>query len=303
VEVACFTNLPLDPLDYHGSLSEYRDAKAHLLTLLRDSESGVVLNGDDAAWSRLPPVPGRLLVTRVGKEELPAPASGERLPDLKACELRFTGTGTEFHLEWGDEREAFRTLLLGAFNVENTLTAVGAGLLSGIPLREAAAALADAVPPTGRLEVTATDPVPVILDYAHTPDALERVLKVLRPLFPGRLIAVFGAGGDRDRSKRPEMGRIAAACADVAVVTSDNPRTEDPDRIIDEIVAGMGEGPHHRITDRRQAIAFALDLARPGDVVLLAGKGHETYQVVGTERRDFDERAVVREILGGEGPS
>jgi UDP-N-acetylmuramoyl-L-alanyl-D-glutamate--2,6-diaminopimelate ligase len=139
--------------------------------------------------------------------------------------------------------------------------------------------------------------VPVVLDYAHTPHALERVLETLRPLYPGRLVLVFGAGGDRDRGKRPAMGRAAVRGADVIIVTSDNPRTEDPDAIIDEIEAGMGGASFQRIADRREAIAHALEVARPGDVVLLAGKGHETYQIVGTERRPFDEREVVREIL------
>jgi UDP-N-acetylmuramoyl-L-alanyl-D-glutamate--2,6-diaminopimelate ligase len=151
----------------------------------------------------------------------------------------------------------------------------------------------------GRLERIAGPPdcATVLADYAHTPDALERALEAVRPLVAGRLIVVFGAGGDRDPGKRPEMGRIAAAGADLAVVTSDNPRTEDPERIIDAIEQGMGHAPRRRITDRREAIRFALREAGPDDVVVLAGKGHETYQVVGTEKRHFDEREVVREIL------
>jgi UDP-N-acetylmuramoyl-L-alanyl-D-glutamate--2,6-diaminopimelate ligase len=148
------------------------------------------------------------------------------------------------------------------------------------------------------MEVTVRAPVPVILDYAHTADALRRVLETVRPLYSGRVILVFGAGGDRDRTKRPEMGGVAARGADLAIVTSDNPRTEDPDAIVDDIVAGMRGASYERITDRRDAIARALAVARPGDVVILAGKGHETYQIVGTERRPFDERVVVREILG-----
>jgi UDP-N-acetylmuramoyl-L-alanyl-D-glutamate--2,6-diaminopimelate ligase len=150
----------------------------------------------------------------------------------------------------------------------------------------------------GRLERIAETPCPVLRDYAHTPDALERALAALRPLTSGRLIAVFGAGGDRDRGKRPLMGGVAQRGADVVIVTSDNPRTEDPDAIIDEIVAGMVHGGYERVADRRSAIARALELARADDIVLLAGKGHETYQIVGIEKRPFDEREVVAELLG-----
>lgn len=147
------------------------------------------------------------------------------------------------------------------------------------------------------MEVVVRDPVPVIIDYAHTPAALDRVLETVRPLFSGRVILVFGAGGDRDSSKRPHMGRIASAGADLAIVTSDNPRTEDPESIVDDIVAGMRGAEFERVTDRRDAIARALDVARPGDVVLLTGKGHETYQIVGTERRPFDEREILKDLL------
>jgi UDP-N-acetylmuramoyl-L-alanyl-D-glutamate--2,6-diaminopimelate ligase len=138
----------------------------------------------------------------------------------------------------------------------------------------------------------------VVIDYAHTPDALSRALAALRPLTAGRLIVVFGAGGDRDRGKRPEMGRAAAAGADLSIVTTDNPRTEDPDRIADDIEAGMNGAPRLRLLDRREAIGRALEVAGAGDVVLLAGKGHETYQIWGTEVRPFDERVVVTELLG-----
>ena len=307
VDVACFTNLSRDHLDYHGDLATYRAAKARLLDLLRDTESGVVVNGDDPAWEALPRIEGRLLVTRVikdgeeGSSDVDTgssrPPARTRLPPLLASEVELSGTGARFRLRWGEAEAAVTTPLLGAFNVENALVAAGASLLSGLPLEALVRRLTGIAPPPGRLEVTVRQPVPVILDYAHTPDALRRVLETLRPLYPGRLIVVFGAGGDRDRAKRPEMGRIVARGADIPVVTSDNPRTEDPERIVDDIVAGMEGNAHHRITDRREAIRVALELARPGDAVLLAGKGHETYQVVGTEKRDFDERVVVREFL------
>lgn len=298
--VAAFTNLTGDHLDYHGDLPAYLAAKARLLGLLRPG-GGVVVNGNDPAWADLPRVDGPLLLVRIAGREVREPRSAERLPDLVARDLELTGEGSGFRMERdGEEVDVFLPLL-GRFNVENALVAVGTALLAGLSVSEAASALSGAPPAAGRLEVTVREPVPVILDFAHTPDALERVLETLRPLYPGRLIVVFGAGGDRDRTKRPKMGRVAARLADVALVTSDNPRTEDPDRIVDEILEGMGEADgarHERIVDRREAIARALELARPGDAVLLAGKGHETYQVVGTERRPFDERQVVREILG-----
>ena len=150
----------------------------------------------------------------------------------------------------------------------------------------------------GRLEVVARRPFTVVIDFAHTPDALRGVLTMMRPLTSGRLIVVFGAGGDRDRGKRPEMARAVAQVADLVVITSDNPRTEDPESIIDDIVSGMNGSPFERMGDRREAIGYALAQGRAGDLVLLAGKGHERYQVVGTERQPFDERLIVEEQLG-----
>jgi UDP-N-acetylmuramoyl-L-alanyl-D-glutamate--2,6-diaminopimelate ligase len=307
-DTACFTNLSRDHLDYHGSWEAYRRAKAHLVDLLRETGAGVVVNGDDPAWSALPAIPGQLLVTRVtttGERTEPrafeAPPAGERRGDLKLLEVELTGEGSRFSVEWEGAALEGELPLLGRFNAENAATALGAALLQDVPLEEGVERLAAASAPPGRLEVTAREPAPVILDYAHTPDALARVLETLRPLYPGRLIVVFGAGGDRDRAKRPEMGRVAARGADIPIVTSDNPRTEDPEAIVDDIISGMGAASHHRIVDRREAIATALEMARPGDAVLLAGKGHETYQVMGTQRRPFDEREVVRSLLEGRG--
>jgi len=309
-DVAVFTNLTRDHLDYHGSFESYLAAKAHLLDLVKE-DGVVVVNGEDPAWRALPPFHGRWMLTRVSSigdrgqfEEWGERAgSGERLPDLVAGELDLSGEGSRFRVWWGGDDAAVSLPLLGRFNVENALAALAVALLMGMRLSDAAATLSDAPPPTGRLEVTARKPVPVILDYAHTPDALRRVLETLRPLYVGRLIVVFGAGGDRDREKRPEMGRIAVEGADLAIVTSDNPRTEDPDAIVDEILAGLPAGlpagRYERITDRRRAIARAIEVARPGDAILLAGKGHETYQIVGHEKRPFDEREVVRAILSG----
>jgi UDP-N-acetylmuramoyl-L-alanyl-D-glutamate--2,6-diaminopimelate ligase len=166
----------------------------------------------------------------------------------------------------------------------------------GVPPDTVAERLTHAPQVPGRMERIGTRPCTVLRDYAHTPDALERALETVRQLTRGKVIVVFGAGGDRDRGKRAPMGEVCVRLADVAIATSDNPRTEDPERILDEVEAGMRSKPHHRLTDRREAIALALELARDGDTILLAGKGHETYQVVGTEKRPFDERAIVREM-------
>jgi UDP-N-acetylmuramoyl-L-alanyl-D-glutamate--2,6-diaminopimelate ligase len=305
VDVAAFTNLTRDHLDYHLTMEAYLAAKAHLLKLLSE-DAEVVVNAGDPAWSGLPPVQARVRPVGFAGEPAPGiPTGGERLPALLAHGVRYSGTGARFQL--GEEGQAetheVRLPLLGRFNVENALVAAGIALAAGQPPATVAANLSMASAPAGRMEITLTEPVPVILDYAHTPDALARAMETLRPLYPGRLIVVFGAGGDRDRSKRPQMGRIAAEGTGFAIVTSDNPRTEEPSAIVDDIVAGMpadGEGRRWiRVEDRRRAMARALEIAEPGDAILLAGKGHETYQVVGTEVRDFDERVILRELLAG----
>ena len=299
VDVAVLTNLSHDHLDYHKNIENYRQAKARILFLVRRG-GGVVVNGGDPAWSDLRAIDARLIVTRLAGEDVAGrPAWGsDSLPDLVAGSLVISGEGSRFRVGWGGDEAYVSLPLLGRFNVENALSAIGAALLADQKLKMVAEALAEAPPIEGRLEVTVTDPVPVILDYAHTPHALERVLETLRPLCRGRLIVVFGAGGDRDRTKRAEMGSVAARGADLSIVTSDNPRTEDPELIVDEILDGMEGSVCERITDRREAIARALEHAESGDMVLLAGKGHERHQIVGTERRAFDERAVVRELLG-----
>jgi UDP-N-acetylmuramoyl-L-alanyl-D-glutamate--2,6-diaminopimelate ligase len=187
--------------------------------------------------------------------------------------------------------------LIGGFNIDNALAAAAAALALGLSLETVAQRLATAPQVPGRLELLADRPT-VLRDYAHTPDALVRALAALRPFTTGRLIVVFGCGGDRDRGKRPLMAAAARDGADHLIVTSDNPRTEDPERILDEIVAPLAPGSFDRIEDRRAAIAHALALADPArDVVLLAGKGHETYQIRGTTKLPFDEAAIVRELM------
>ena len=187
--------------------------------------------------------------------------------------------------------------MVGGYNVENALAAAAAAIAVGVTPALAAERLARAPQVAGRLETVVREPFHVLIDFAHTPAALSGALGALRPLTDGRLIVLFGAGGDRDRTKRKPMAEAVARVADVAVLTSDNPRTEDPDAIIDDLAEGVGEMEFVRMTDRRAAIRAALEVARPGDTVVLAGKGHERYQVIGTEKQPFDEAAIARDAL------
>jgi UDP-N-acetylmuramoyl-L-alanyl-D-glutamate--2,6-diaminopimelate ligase len=275
-----FTNLTRDHLDYHGTMESYLAAKLKLDGLL--AADGVqVVNADDSAWQVLPARQRRIVYGLSGTAE------------VRAEELQLGNAGTTFRLVTPAGRAIVHLPLLGDFNVSNALAAAAAANALGVPLEVIAERLANVPQVPGRMERIAERPAVILRDYAHTPDALERALMALRPLTPGRLLVVFGCGGDRDRGKRAVMGRIAATLADRAIVTSDNPRTEDPDRIIDEVEQGMGEVPHERHADRHAAIAAALQAAREGDTVLLAGKGHETYQVIGTVKVPFDEREIV----------
>jgi UDP-N-acetylmuramoyl-L-alanyl-D-glutamate--2,6-diaminopimelate ligase len=288
-DVVVFTNLTRDHLDYHVTEAAYLAAKLLLAERVR-ANGWAVINARVPEWQAV-----RARVSRVLSFGIETEA------DLRASHVIVTEHGTRFVCTYRDEVVPVELPLLGAFNVENTLGALGACLALGLELRACVARLAAVPQVPGRLERIADSPCTVLRDYAHTPDALERVLQTLRPLVRGRLIVVFGAGGDRDPGKRPLMGAVAHANADVIIVTSDNPRTEDPDAIIDQIVAGIPAARRQRITDRGSAIAHALDLARKGDVVVLAGKGHETYQVLGTTKVPFDERAIVAGILSQRG--
>jgi UDP-N-acetylmuramoyl-L-alanyl-D-glutamate--2,6-diaminopimelate ligase len=280
-----FTNLTRDHLDYHGTMESYLASKLRLATLL--SNDGVaVVNAEDPAWRSM-----RRDVRRItfGRH-----AAG----DVHATGISLDAAGCRFRLESVFGSADVALPLLGDFNRSNALGAAACALSLGLPMQVVAERLNSAPQVPGRMERLMETPYVVLRDYAHTPDSLERALSALRPLTSGRLIVVFGCGGDRDKGKRPIMGRIAAEKSDLPIVTSDNPRTEDPEAIIDDIVAGMGTTPRRRIADRRAAIREALEAARPGDTVLLAGKGHETYQVVGTEKLPFDEREILRELTG-----
>jgi len=290
-DTAVFTNVGRDHLDYHVDQDSYVAAKARLLALVKDDGNAVV-NRAVPEWASLSRQGVRRLSYGIGDEA-----------DVRAREVECHVGGARFELVHEDDGEVVDIPLLGRFNVENALAAACVAVAAGISLSKVAEGLRTAPQIDGRLEVVVREPCAVLIDFAHTPDALENVLATLRPLVDGRLIVVFGAGGDRDASKRPLMGQVVARWADVAVVTSDNPRTEDPDAIIDEIVAGAPAFDGLRIADRFQAIRAAVDIARPGDMVLLAGKGHERYQVVGRERLPLDERDVVLRHLEGGAPA
>lgn len=281
-----FTNLTRDHLDYHGTMEQYLAAKLRLSSHL--ALDGIeVVNFDDPVWRDMPERAGRITFG-LGDGAM-----------LRATDIELSASGSRFRLtgRWGEADASLP--LLGDFNIANALAAAACALGLGRTLTEVTGRLAATPQVPGRMERIAGRPCVVLRDYAHTPDALERALATLRPLTPGRLIVVFGCGGDRDRGKRPIMGRIAAERADLAVVTSDNPRTEDPEVIIDDVEEGMGSVPHLREVDRRAAIGAALAEAGPEDTVLLAGKGHETYQVIGTDKLPFDEREIVRILAGG----
>ena len=284
-DAAVFTNLTQDHLDYHKTMEEYRGAKGILFTQCRRA----VLNLDDEA--------GRWYLERL---KCPAFTYSENCAqaDLTARNIRLFPGHVEFEALTLGHITRIHLPIPGGFSIYNALAALSAGLCLGLDLEKMAAALRSVHGVKGRVEVV---PVPraytVIIDYAHSPNALENILMTARDFTAGRLICLFGCGGDRDRSKRPIMGSVVRELADLAVVTSDNPRTEDPEAIIADILAGMGPEDEavHVEPDRRKAIGWALSQGRPGDVIVLAGKGHETYQEVNGVQYHMDEREIVEE--------
>ncbi|MBO6940769.1 MAG: UDP-N-acetylmuramoyl-L-alanyl-D-glutamate--2,6-diaminopimelate ligase [Deltaproteobacteria bacterium] len=301
--VAAFTNLSRDHLDFHGTMEAYLEAKASLFT--EHGPKAAVINVDDPAGAQLAErIPNALTVGR-----------------RENARLRIVGStmareGIRAELSYGGQPLSLESSLVGGHNLENLVVALGCGIALGIDPAEACAALGRAPAAPGRLEPVA-DPrgVTVLVDYAHTPDALHNALRAVRPITEGRLMVVFGCGGDRDPGKRPQMGRAAAEGADVVVVTSDNPRTEDPSAIVEAIVPGVEATGLARASadadrgfvvevDRERAIQIAVAAARPGDTLLIAGKGHEDYQIVGTTKRHFDDREIARAAIAaatGEG--
>jgi UDP-N-acetylmuramoyl-L-alanyl-D-glutamate--2,6-diaminopimelate ligase len=301
-DVGVFTNLTQDHLDFHGTMDAYRDAKGLLFTTYADAARAAgkrfvaVLNVDDEAGLFYYRQYGNRATDVVTYSPGGVGANAVVVPsDIRAHIDRITFTAAtpvgpvEAALPFG-----------GGFNVENALAAIGYGVARGLSPEVIAEGLANCPPVPGRFQpVRAGQEFAVLVDYAHTPDGLENVLRSARPLTQNRLIAVFGCGGNRDRTKRPKMGKLALDLADVAVVTSDNPRKEEPEAIIDEILTGMA-GPGAEVvreSDRRKAIALAVGRARPGDTVVIAGKGHEAYQIVGDQTFPFDDVQVASEEI------
>jgi len=286
-EVGIFTNLTQDHLDFHKTMEAYCDAKS---ILFQNCRTGVY-NADDPWSPRLMKEAACVRFSYAVRAEA----------DLKAENIELSADHISFDAVTKTARTKIYVGIPGGFMVYNTLDALGAALALGVPLERSAEALARVPHVKGRVEVVPTPGknYTVLIDYAHSPDGLQNVLTSVKGFAKGRTVAVFGCGGDRDKTKRPKMGKIAADLADFVVVTSDNPRTEQPREIIREILAGM-EGtktPYQVIEDRTEAIRWALDHAEPGDVITLCGKGHETYQVVGTEKRHMDEREIVAGYL------
>jgi UDP-N-acetylmuramoyl-L-alanyl-D-glutamate--2,6-diaminopimelate ligase len=298
---ACFTNLSQDHLDYHGSMASYFEAKAGLFDPTRTAAAAVnVGDRHGLEIARRARDAGLAVMTFAVAGE----RDGERI-DVVAEGVETSSSGSRFVLVTAETgaRAAVDSPLLGAFNVSNALAAATTALAAGFPFDAVVAGLQAPLAIPGRLErviASPDQPFTVLVDYAHTPDALDRVLEAARRLASGgRVVVVFGSGGDRDRQKRPAMGRAAATGADTVVLTSDNPRSEDPEQIARAVLDGLRDGPAnvHVELDRRAAIRESLHSARPGDVVVIAGKGHETGQTIGEETIPFDDRVVAREEL------
>lgn len=291
-----FTNLTQDHLDYHGTMEEYFRAKKKLFEQL-NSDAIAVINADDPYGTRLVEGCAAHVITY-------GTGSGA---DVRATGITLSVGGSRCTIAYHKEASEIRSTLTGQFNIANMLAAYATGVGLGIPAETAAAGIAQVEAVRGRFEqIAAPAGWTAVIDYAHTPDALENCLRTIRAIMPGgrghRIITVFGCGGNRDRGKRPVMGRIATTMSDVTIVTSDNPRNEDPRAIIREILVGAAAPDTVRTEpDRRRAIRLALTDARPGDVVLIAGKGHETYQVVGDTKLHFDDREEVESFIREKG--
>jgi UDP-N-acetylmuramoyl-L-alanyl-D-glutamate--2,6-diaminopimelate ligase len=283
---AIFTNLTRDHLDYHGTAEAYRNAKLRLFRELPRTSTAVI-NADDPAARWFMEASSDKVLTY----------SLEREADFRAVDLRLARDSIAFRLRFPDGEKDVHAPLIGRFNAHNLLAVLAGAYALGVTMETATRALRTAKPVRGRVEVVPIQaPFTVIVDYAHTPDALEKILSTLRALKPARLITVIGAGGDRDKGKRPLMAEASARHSDLVILTSDNPRSENPEAILADMEAGLPRDAHHvHEADRREAIEIALREARAGDTVLVAGKGHETYQEIRGVRHPFDDREVVIE--------
>jgi len=294
-DVAIFTNLSQDHLDYHGTMEDYFESKARLFSALGSvrKTGRAVVNADDAY--------GRELIKRLGGENAVVSYGASSAAVIRAEDVRVSAEGSYFVVHTPEERMPVSLPLIGRYNVSNALAAIGAAQVLGIDLRTVESALGQLRCVPGRIEsVEVPEDYRVFVDYAHTAEALRNVLATVAELTRGRLIVVFGCGGDRDHGKRKAMGLAACDLADFSILTTDNPRTEDPREILKQIEEGFAppRNNHHQvIEDRREAIERALDIARPGDAVVIAGKGHETYQEFADTVVPFHDRQVVEEYF------
>lgn len=283
-DIGVYTNLSREHLDYHKSMESYAEAKA----ILMQSSDICVINADDEYAPFMKKNARNKAVTYAIDTDA----------DVMAEKVRLHHDGIEYKLTSKSGSYDIVYSVIGKFSVYNSLAALTVGMVMNVSMKRAVKAVADMKTVRGRIEKIKNDrKINILIDFAHTPDSLENVLKTVREVYDKRLITVFGCGGDRDKTKRPIMGKIACKYSDKVFVTSDNPRTENPDSIINDIVSVLDKNSYVRITDRTQAIREALVEAKPGDTVLIAGKGHEKYQIFGTEKIHYDEREIVKQIL------
>lgn len=285
-DIGVFTNITQDHLDFHGTMERYFEAKAKLFDMC---DLGVV-NYDDAGGKQI-----------CADKDCPILKVGlENGCDLMAKDLKVSARGVDFEIEYQAQTYPMHISIPGKFSVYNALSAIGCALQLGIGMQEIQKGMAEACGVIGRVEVVPTNTdYTVIIDYAHTPDGLENIISTVKEFTKGRVITLFGCGGDRDATKRGIMGEIAGRLSDYSIITSDNPRTEAPEKIVADIEEGMKktQGDYTVIVDRREAIGYAMNFAKKDDVVILAGKGQETYQIIGREKHDFDERVIVYQFL------
>lgn len=284
--VGAFTNVTQDHLDFHETMDNYIDAKSILFGMCKEA----ILNIDDGACEKMEAKSQCNMIKYSAKDEA----------DLYAKDICYKSDGVEFDMVYHGRSAHIQLAIPGRFSVYNALTAAGCALGLGIGLQQIAKGLKDAPGVKGRIEVVKSNTdFTVIIDYAHTPDGLENILKSIRDFASKRVITLFGCGGDRDKTKRPQMGKIAGELSDFCIVTSDNPRSEEPGDIIKDILVGIDETDceYEVIENRFEAIEFALDSAKAGDIILLAGKGHETYQILKDRTIVFDEREIVHKLI------
>jgi UDP-N-acetylmuramoyl-L-alanyl-D-glutamate--2,6-diaminopimelate ligase len=288
-ELAIFTNLSRDHLDFHGDFEHYRDAKALLFERLHGSNAKAIINLDDPSAS--------FFMDKTTVPVITYSAEGEADISLKNAHLTMQGTDLEARTPFGLLQ--IHAQLLGRYNVFNILASIGAGVALELPADVIRRGLEGVSGVDGRFEIIrARQGFTVIVDYAHTPQALQRLLSAIQEMSPQRVLLIFGCGGDRDRGKRPEMADVASQMSDMVILTTDNPRSEDPLSILREVQRGILPGTNYEVVpDRREAIRRGLMLTRPGEVLVVAGRGHERYQIVGSERRPFQDRATVLEEL------